>query len=83
MTAPTPEYDAKLRGILEAHDWEALRDFSRDHNQVPDDVYNKDKHFWEVLMHKLICSRLDTLSLHESSRTWLADRGYTTDLGGY
>ena len=34
-------------------------------------------------MHKIICNRIDTLALHESSRAWLAERGYTTDLGGY
>lgn len=61
----------------------ALREFVHEQNQVPDDIYEKDQHFWEVLLHKLICSRIDTLGLHESSRTWLAERGYSTDLGGY
>ena len=81
--APTAEYEARLRGLLEAHDWVGLREFAREQNQIPDDVYAKDRHFWEVLMHKLICNRLDTLALHESSRNWLAGNGYTTDLGGY
>lgn len=80
---PGPEYEARLRTILEQHDWEALRDFSREQNQIPDEVYNQDSHFWEVLLHKLICNRIDTLALHEGSRTWLAEHGYTTDLGGY
>ncbi len=37
--APGLEYEATLRGILSAHDWEALREFSREHNAIPDDVY--------------------------------------------
>jgi hypothetical protein len=78
-----PEYEAQLRAILQKHDWQALREFSRDHNQIPDDVYNKDEHFWRVLMHKIICNRIDTMSLHESSRKWLSEHGYTADLGGY
>ncbi|HEY8296996.1 MAG TPA: hypothetical protein VIG32_03125 [Candidatus Baltobacteraceae bacterium] len=83
QSTPTPEYDARLRGILLTQDWEALREFSRAENQIPDDIYGKDRHFWETLMHKLICNRLDTLGLHESSRAWLAANGYTADLGGY
>ncbi len=43
----------------------------------------KDEHFWEVLMHKLICNRLDMLAQHETSRAWLAQRGYTPDIAGY
>ncbi len=78
---PSPEYEARLRAILTDRDWEALREFSREQNQIPDDIYNKDRHFWEVLMHKLICNRIDTLGLQESSRQWLADNGYTADLG--
>jgi hypothetical protein len=46
-------------------------------------VYAQDQHFWEVLMHKLICNRIDTMAQHESSRKWLSERGYTADLGGY
>lgn len=80
--APPPEYDERLRVILSARDWEALREFSREHNQIPDDIYEKERHFWEVLMHKLICNRIDTLALHEESRAWLAQRGYSTDIGG-
>ena len=80
---PSPEYEAQLRGILQSGDWQALREFTREHNQIPDDIYEKDEHFWEVLMHKLICNRIDTMALHAGSRKWLADRGYTTDLGGY
>ena len=64
-------------------DWKALREFARAQNQIPDDVYEKDEHFWEVLMHKLICNRLDMLAQHETSRAWLAERGYTPDIGGY
>lgn len=82
---PSPanlEYEARLRSILQEHDWQALREFSREYNQIPDDIYDKDRHFWEVLMHKLICSRVDTMALHEDSRKWLAGNGYTTDLGG-
>lgn len=81
--SPSPEYDARLRDLLHAQDWEGLREFSREQNQIPDDIYAKDQHFWEVLMHKLICNRLDTLAMHEASRQWLADRGYTADLGGF
>jgi hypothetical protein len=82
-STPSPEYEARLRSILQNYDWQGLRDFSREHNQVPDDVYAQDQHFWEVLMHKLICNRIDTMAQHESSRKWLSERGYTADLGGY
>jgi hypothetical protein len=82
-STPSPEYEARLRSLLEQHDWEGLREFTREHNQIPDDIYNKDRHFWEVLMHKLICNRIDTLALHGDSRKWLEEQGYTTDLGGY
>ena len=79
---PRDEYEAQLRSILERHEWQELREFSREHNQIPDDIYEKDQHFWEVLMHKLICNRIDMMGLHEASRTWLSDNGYSTDLGG-
>ena len=79
---PSPQYDDELRTVLAQRDWEALRDFTRKHNQIPDDVYGQDRHFWEVLMHKLTCSRIDLLGLHDDSRAWLAQRGYTTDIGG-
>jgi len=81
--APDEDYEARLRAILTARDWEALREFSRARSEIPDDVYAQDRHFWEVLTHKLTCSRIDLLGLHESSRAWLAERGYTSDLGGY
>ena len=80
---PTPEYEARLRSVLSGGDWEALREFVRQENQIPDDVYEQDRHFWEVLMHKLICNRIDMLANHEVSRTWLTEKGYTTDIGGY
>ena len=80
---PSPEYESRLRRILVDRDWEALREFARIENQVPDDVYEKDQHFWEVLLHKLICSRLDLLAEHEAAREWLTERGYSSDLGGY
>ncbi len=80
---PGLEYEAALREILRTHDWEALREFSREHNAIPDDVYDRDRHFWEVMLHKLICNRIDLLGLHDESRAWLAERDYTTDLGGY
>lgn len=83
QSAPAPDYDADLRAALNAADWVALREFSRKHNDIPDDVYDKDQHFWEVLLHKLVCSRIDLLGKHDASRAWLAERGYTTDLGGY
>ena len=81
--APTPDYEAELRAILTRGDWMALREFSRERNDIPDDVYEKDQHFWEVLMHKLVCNRIDLLGRHDASRSWLTDHGYTTDLGGY
>ncbi len=81
--APAPDYDAELRALLAARDWEALREFSRTHNAIPDDVYAQPQHFWEVMLHKLTCSRFDLLGLHEQSRAWLSERGYTPDLGGY
>ncbi len=80
---PSPEYQAQLRGILERHDWNALREFTREHNEIPDDIYEKDQHFWEVLMHKLICNRIDLMSMHDASRSWLSENGYSSDLGGY
>lgn len=83
QAVPSPEYEAQLRGILERRDWEALREFTREHNQIPDDVHRKDREFWEVLLHKLTCNRIDTMALHADSRAWLAQRGYSTDLGGY
>ena len=83
QASPSPEYEARLRKILADGDWEALREFARSENQIPDDVYSKDQHFWEVLLHKLICNRLDMLGEHGSSKAWLSERGYSTDLGGY
>ena len=80
---PTPDYEARLRTILAARDWEALREFSREHNKVPDEVYAADRHFWEVMLHKLTCNRFDMLGLHDDSRAWLEERGYTTSLGGF
>jgi hypothetical protein len=81
--SPSPEYESELRDILAARDWEKLRDFSRAHNEIPDDVFAQPQHFWEVMLHKLTCGRIDLLGLHEDSRAWLAERGYTPDLGGY
>ncbi len=80
---PSPAYEAQLRAILTAYDWQALREFARAQSQIPDDIYAKDQHFWEVMLHKLICNRIDMLALHESARAWLAERGYTADIGGY
>jgi len=77
------DYDAQLYSILEARDWERLREFSREHNAIPDDVYEQPQHFWEVMMHKLICNRFDLLGLHPESRAWLSERGYSTDMGDY
>ncbi len=81
--SPSPEYEARLRKILAERDWSTLREFSRAENQIPDEVYEKDRPFWEVLLHKIICNRIDMLSQHESAQKWLTERGYTTDLGGY
>ena len=81
--SPSPEYDARLRAILSAGDWQALREFARTENQVPDDVYAKDQHFWEVMLHKIVCNRIDLLALHGASRAWLDARGYSSDIGGY
>lgn len=76
-------YEDRLREILALRDWEALREFSRERNAIPDDVYAQGQHFWEVLVHKLTCNRLDLLGLHDESRAWLRAHGYTADLGGY
>jgi hypothetical protein len=81
--APSAEYEHRLRTLLAARDWEALRDFTRDYNEIPDDVYAQPQHFWDVMLHKLTCSRIDLLGLHDDSRAWLAKRGYTPDLGGF
>jgi hypothetical protein len=83
QSSPPREYETQLRDILSRRDWEALREFTREQNQVPDEVYAQDRHFWEVLVHKLTCSRIDLLGLHDESRAWLEERGYTADLGGY
>ncbi len=83
QSSTSPSYDADLRAALESGDWQQLREFSRRENQIPDDVYNKDEHFWEVMLHKLICNRLDLAALHAGARKWLTERGYTTDLGGF
>jgi hypothetical protein len=80
---PSPDYEARLRKILSDRDWQALREFSRTENQVPDDVYAQDQHFWEVMLHKLICNRLDMLTEHAQARAWLAEHGYSSDIGGY
>ncbi len=80
---PPAEYEGKLRGLLATSDWEGLRDFSREHNEIPDDVYAQPGHFWEVMLHKLICNRIDLMEYHPASREWLAEHGYTTDIGGY
>lgn len=83
QATPSPQYEERLKAILERQDWEEVREFARAENQVPDDVYQKDRHFWEVLMHKLICNRFDMVARHEASRAWLDANGYTGDLGGY
>ncbi len=79
--APSPEYDAKLRTVLMQRDWQGLREFTRTENQIPDDVYEQGEHFWTVLLHKLTCNRIDLLGLHDDSRAWLSEHGYTTDIG--
>ena len=79
---PSPEYEARLRKILAGGDWKELREFTRAENKIPDDIYEKDEVFWEVLLHKLTCNRIDLLGLHDESRAWLKARGYTTDVGG-
>jgi len=81
--APSPEYEGRLRKILADRDWEALREFTRAQNEIPDDVYAKDQHFWEVMLHKIICNRIDMLTDHTQARAWLSERGYTTDIGGF
>ncbi len=78
-----PEYESRLRKILADGDWAALREFARSENQIPDDIYDRDEHFWMVLLHKLICNRIDQLHLHAASRAWLDRNGYSTDLGGF
>lgn len=83
QNVPSAEYEAALRGILQAQDWAALREFTRERNEIPDEVYEKGQEFWEVLLHKLICNRIDTMALRDASTKWLVERGYTTDLGGY
>ncbi|MBD5635954.1 MAG: hypothetical protein IAI49_15915 [Candidatus Eremiobacteraeota bacterium] len=80
---PSPEYESDLRDILASRDWQRLRDFSRARNEIPDDVFAQPQHFWEVMLHKLTCSRIDLLGLHDDSRRWLSERGYTPDIGGY
>ncbi len=81
--APSPEYEARLRKILSERDWQGLREFARTENQVPDEIYAKDQDFWEVMVYKLICNRIDMRNEHTQARAWLTERGYTTDLGGF
>ena len=83
QASPSPEYEARLRKILSDRDWQSLREFARTENQIPDEVYHQEQHFWEVLLNKLICNRLDMLGEHETAKAWLSERGYTTDLGAY
>jgi hypothetical protein len=80
---PSAAYENELRALLAARDWQALREFSRRYNEIPDDVYEQPQHFWEVMLHKLTCGRIDLLGLHDDSRAWLAQRGYTPDLGDF
>ncbi len=80
--APSPEYEAELRGILVAPRLGSAARLHPKHNKIPDDIYAQGKHFWEVLLHKLTCNRLDLLGLHDDSRAWLKEHDYTTDLGG-
>jgi hypothetical protein len=80
---PSPGYDARLRAILEARDWQALRDFARDENQIPDEIYAKDQHFWEVMLYKIISNRIDMLADRDKALAWLEREGYSTDIGGY
>mgnify|MGYP001289390311 CR=1 FL=1 len=80
---PKPEYEGRLREILMRRDWAGLREFTRTENQVPDDVYEQPQHFWEVLLHKLTCSKLELVGLHGESRQWLETHGYSSDLGGF
>ena len=81
--SPSAEYEGRIRDILIRRDWEALRRFTKEQNEVPDDVYEQPQHFWEVLLHKLTCNRIDLPGLVPQSRKWLEDHGYTTDLGGF
>ncbi|HTX59506.1 MAG TPA: hypothetical protein VMH02_07470 [Verrucomicrobiae bacterium] len=81
--APPAGYEERLRAALARVDWRALRELVRNENAIPDEIYQKDEHFWEVLMHKLICNRPDLLLQHESSRVWLERNGYTTDIAGF
>ncbi|HZZ65494.1 MAG TPA: hypothetical protein VFE17_08350 [Candidatus Baltobacteraceae bacterium] len=83
QNVPSPEYESELRLVLERGDWEALREFTHKHNQIPDEIYQQEQHFWEVLLHKLICNRIDMMGMHDASREWLERHGYTTDLGGF
>jgi len=80
---PSPDYDARLRTILGERDWQALREFARTENQVSDEIYSKDQHFWEVMLYKIICNRLDMLTEHTQARAWLAEHGYSSDIGGF
>jgi hypothetical protein len=79
---PSPAYDAKLRKVLIERDWQGLREFARLENQIPDEIYAKEQHFWEVMLYKLICNRIDMMADHASARAWLAEHDYTTDIGG-
>jgi hypothetical protein len=80
---PAPDYDDELRTVLAGRDWVSLREFSRRRNAIPDDVYNQERQFWEVLLHKLTVNRFDLLGHHDESKAWLAQHGYTGDLGGF
>lgn len=82
-----PEYDAELRDVLTRRDAAGLRALMQKYNDVfriPDEIFvEQDSHWWDVLVHKLTCSRPDLFAQHRESTEWLTSRGYSTDLGGY
>ncbi len=62
---PTPEYEARLRTILSARDWQGLREFARARkSRFPTRSTKRIEHFWEVMLHKIICNRIDMLAEH-------------------
>ena len=43
---PAPDYEDELRTVLARRDWVGLREFSRRRNEISDDVYAQEQHFW-------------------------------------
>ncbi len=76
------DYQRRLGEVLHARDLIALRAFLEagakrygDARQVAEIVTKSDREL-EMLLHRMILSRQDLVSLHTESRRWLVDHGH-------